>query len=100
HLHLASCRDVSGCGNRDRRARLQPSRGRPARCPRSAAAACTALVWRSDKESPAVSEPLLVVSDLHVEFPSEGGTVRALSGVDFEVTPEETIAVVGASGSG
>jgi oligopeptide/dipeptide ABC transporter ATP-binding protein len=45
-------------------------------------------------------EPLLVVSNLHVEFPSVSGPVRALRGVDMEVAPEETVAVVGESGSG
>jgi oligopeptide/dipeptide ABC transporter ATP-binding protein len=47
-----------------------------------------------------VSEPLLRVDDLRVEFPAESGVVRAVSEVSFAVAPGEVLAVVGESGSG
>jgi oligopeptide/dipeptide ABC transporter ATP-binding protein len=43
---------------------------------------------------------ILKVEDLHVEFPVEGGTIRALDGVSLEVNKGETVAVVGESGCG
>jgi oligopeptide/dipeptide ABC transporter ATP-binding protein len=46
------------------------------------------------------SDPLLVVNDLHVEFDTGGTTLEAVSGVDLEIRPGETVAVVGESGSG
>jgi len=47
-----------------------------------------------------VSEPILKVRDVQVEFASPGGTVRALDGVSLDVNPGETLAVVGESGCG
>jgi len=47
-----------------------------------------------------VSEPLLVVDDLAVEFKTEDGIARALDGVSFEINAGETVAIVGESGSG
>jgi peptide/nickel transport system ATP-binding protein len=47
-----------------------------------------------------VTAPLLAVDDLHVQFDSEGGTVRAVDGVSFTVERGETLCVVGESGSG
>ena len=44
--------------------------------------------------------PLLKARDVHVEFPSGGGTVHAVSGVDLEVMEGETLGVVGESGCG
>jgi peptide/nickel transport system ATP-binding protein len=47
-----------------------------------------------------MTEPLLQVRSLHVEFPTREGTVHAVRGVDFSVRPGETLAIVGESGSG
>jgi oligopeptide transport system ATP-binding protein len=43
---------------------------------------------------------LLEVRDLKVEFAVEGGTISAVDGVSFHITPGETLVVVGESGSG
>jgi oligopeptide/dipeptide ABC transporter ATP-binding protein len=47
-----------------------------------------------------MSEPLLRISALRVDFPIEGGVVRAVDGVSLSVWPGEIVAVVGESGSG
>jgi len=48
-----------------------------------------------------VSEPLLSITDLAVDFGSRhGGSVRAVNGVSFDVGRREIVAVVGESGSG
>ena len=47
-----------------------------------------------------MSEGLLEVTDLHTYFDTEGGTVRAVDGIDFDVRRGETVALVGESGSG
>lgn len=44
--------------------------------------------------------PLLAVDDLHVEFATRDGLVRAVNGVSFELRAGETIAILGESGSG
>jgi oligopeptide/dipeptide ABC transporter ATP-binding protein len=47
-----------------------------------------------------VSDPVLKVDDVHVEFSSPGGVVRAVDGVSLEVQRGEILAVVGESGCG
>jgi peptide/nickel transport system ATP-binding protein len=49
---------------------------------------------------PRSSGDVLAVSDLHVSFPSEAGTVTAVRGVDFSVAAGEVLGIVGESGSG
>ncbi|MFI6602312.1 ABC transporter ATP-binding protein [Nonomuraea sp. NPDC050536] len=46
------------------------------------------------------NEPLLAVDDLHVEFHTRAGVVRAVNGVSYSLNPGETLAVLGESGSG
>src|SRR5919198_3091620 len=43
--------------------------------------------------------PLLGVKDLHTEFRTAAGVVRAVDGVSYTVDPGETVAIVGESGS-
>jgi len=46
------------------------------------------------------TELLLQVSNLHIEFPSREGVVKAASGVSFNIHSGETLGLVGESGSG
>ncbi len=46
------------------------------------------------------AEPILKVTDLSVEFPTDDGVVKAVRGVSFEVGAHEILGIVGESGCG
>ncbi|MEQ4500556.1 ABC transporter ATP-binding protein [Nocardioides kribbensis] len=46
------------------------------------------------------SEPLLVVEDLKVHFPTSDGVVKAVDGLSYSVERGKTLGIVGESGSG
>src|SRR5262245_2285591 len=45
-------------------------------------------------------DPILEIKDLTVEFSTEDGVVRAVTGVDYDLFPGEVLGIVGESGSG
>ena len=47
-----------------------------------------------------MAESILKVDDLHVTFPTEGGDVRAVRGINFDLAPQEILGIVGESGAG
>jgi peptide/nickel transport system ATP-binding protein len=59
-----------------------------------------ALAARDGEEQSRAANPLLEISDLHVEIPTEGGLIQAVRGVTMSVEAGETVGIVGESGSG
>ena len=47
-----------------------------------------------------MSEKILEVKDLVVEFKTDRGTIKAVNGVNFDVFKGKTVGIVGESGSG
>ncbi len=58
------------------------------------------LAARRAQSQAEMSDPVLSVRDLRVEFPSRRGTVTAVDRVSFEVGAGEVLGVVGESGAG
>jgi peptide/nickel transport system ATP-binding protein len=46
------------------------------------------------------TSPVLEVRDIHIEFPTRRGILKAVDGVSFSIAPGEVLGVVGESGAG
>lgn len=46
------------------------------------------------------TSPVLEVKNIHIEFPTRRGTLKAVDGVSFSIAPGEVLGVVGESGAG
>jgi peptide/nickel transport system ATP-binding protein len=44
--------------------------------------------------------PILEVKDIHIEFPTRRGVLKAVDGISFSIAPGEVLGVVGESGAG
>src|SRR5262249_61203864 len=51
-------------------------------------------------QTPMAAEPLLSVRNLHTYFAQDEGTVKAVDGVDLEMSAGATLGIVGESGCG
>ena len=47
-----------------------------------------------------MAAPILQVRDLRTQFATDGGVVRAVDGINFDLYPGESLGIVGESGSG
>ena len=47
-----------------------------------------------------MADPLLTINDLHVSFFTDKGEVKAVRGIDLDIRPGQTLALVGESGCG
>jgi peptide/nickel transport system ATP-binding protein len=62
--------------------------------------ASATTVEESAPGGPATGDPLLVVKDLKVHFPTDDGIVKAVDGLSYTVERGKTLGIVGESGSG
>src|SRR5439155_4300482 len=78
--------------------------------PSTTSATGCAMRWTRSRRTDTDLEPVLEaempegavlsVRDLHVEFPTDDGVVKAVDGVSFDVHENEVLGIVGESGSG